>query len=151
MMKASVLKPSAKGGTDRNEWLYGASALFIGAALAYGGVHLFALLRPEAFAAENVAPKQPERVQPRAMVPVAPPPAGEDPWWRGDAAFWQEQARLNAAAVAPQYREIQIAWAEKMAVTAQLRAQQAGNSAPLALPAKNAVTTELTVTSDDGR
>ena len=150
-MKASALKPPAEGGTDRNEWLYGASALVIGAALAYGGVHLFALLRPEAFAAENIAPQQPEKLQPRVVTPVAPPPPGEDPWWRGDAAFWQEQARLNAAAVAPQYREIQIAWAEKMAVTAKLRAQQASNSPPLALPAKSAVTTELTVTSDDAR
>ena len=150
-MKASVLRPPAEGGNDRNEWLYGVSALFIGAALAYGGVHLFALLRPEAFAAEDIAPRPHEKLQPRAMTPVTPPPAGEDPWWRGDAAFWQEQARLNAAAVAPQYREIQIAWAEKMAVTAELRAKQAGNASPLALPAKNAVTTELTVTSDDAR
>ena len=64
MMKASVLRPPAKGGNDRNEWLYGASALFIGAALAYGGVHLFALLRPEAFAAEDIARTSSTAVEP---------------------------------------------------------------------------------------
>lgn len=146
MMKASVSKPKS----PRSEFARSAVAVAVGAALAYGGAHLFARLNP--------APQQQEpttiKLAPAAAtkaVPVAPfePVApGEDPWWRGDAEFWQEQARLNSAAVAPQYRELQFAWSERMAALAKQRSQQDISSRdPSTLQAKEAQTTELHIPS----
>ncbi|KIP90423.1 hypothetical protein RU08_22960 [Pseudomonas fulva] len=124
----------------------GATAIAVGAALAYGGAYLLAMLRgapqqtaPEVFeVVPAVATHKPQVVE--------PPAPGEDPWWRGDAAFWQEQARLNSAVVAPQYRDLQVAWSEKMAANARQRALQDPNgNEPLAMPANEAQTTELQI------
>lgn len=139
-MKASVRKTHS----PHSELMRGAVAIAVGAALAYGGAHLLAMMRP---APQQAAPEVFE-VAPaftaRKPVVIEPPAAGEDPWWRGDAEFWQEQARLNSAVVAPQYRDLQIAWSEKMAANAKQRALQDPNgNEPLAVPAKEAQTTEL--------
>ncbi|SDJ01828.1 hypothetical protein SAMN05216588_13414 [Pseudomonas flavescens] len=141
-MKVSVDKPHA----PYRELLRGAAAIAVGAALAYGGAHLFALLRlgsppvePETF---EVVP-QVSVHEPAVVEPTAP---GEDPWWRGDAEFWQEQARLNSAVVPAQYRDLQFAWSEKMATNARQRAlQDASGQQPQVLPAKQAQTTELQI------
>lgn len=125
-----VFDPSPSG----SEWLRSAAALFVGAILAYGTLLLAALLRPEQPAATPAV-----RVTPAESTVIEAPQANDDdPWWRGDEQFWREQARLNSAAVAPQYRELQVTWARQMAATAELRAQQANQAAskPLALPAK---------------
>ncbi|UCJ18584.1 hypothetical protein K5Q02_09560 [Pseudomonas sp. MM211] len=140
-MKASVRNPHS----PHSELIRGAAAIAVGAALAYGSVYLFALLRP---APQPTAPEAVTAAAPLAVrqmpPPIAPPAPGEDPWWRGDNAFWQEQARLNSAAVAPQYRDLQLAWSEQMAATAKQRAlQDATGSDSLAVPAKEAQTTEL--------
>lgn len=130
---------------SRSELLRGAAAMVVGAALAYGSVYLFALFKDEPPPATpqpiTAIPISITSARPKAIEPPAP---GEDPWWRGDAAFWEEQARLNSAAVAPQYRELQFAWSEKMAATARLRSLQnpTGNGS-LAMPANEAQTTEL--------
>lgn len=139
MMKASASNPKS----PRSEFARSALAVAVGAALAYGGAQLFARLYPAAPQVTpttiKVAPAPAPKVAP--VEPVAP---GEDPWWRGDAAFWQEQAHLNSAAVAPQYRELQFAWSERMAALAKQRAQQDGSKRdPATLQAKDAQTTEL--------
>ena len=138
MMKASVSKPKS----PRSEFARSAVAVAVGAALAYGGAQLFARLNPlppQAATTIKIEPATLPKVTP--VEPVAP---GEDPWWRGDAEFWQEQARLNSAAVAPQYRELQFAWSERMAALAKQRAQQDGSKRdPATLQAKDAQTTEL--------
>lgn len=137
-MKASVSKPKS----PRSEFARSAVAVAVGAALAYGGAQLFARLNPlppQAATTIKIEPATLPKVTP--VEPVAP---GEDPWWRGDAEFWQEQARLNSAAVAPQYRELQFAWSERMAALAKQRAQQDGSKRdPATLQAKDAQTTEL--------
>jgi hypothetical protein len=137
MMKVSASKPKS----PRSEFARSALAVAVGAALAYGGAHLFARLVPQQAAPTTI------KVAPAAtpqVAPVEPVAAGEDPWWRGDAEFWQEQARLNSAAVAPQYRELQFAWSERMAALAKQRAQQDGSKRdPATLQAKDAQTTEL--------
>lgn len=140
-MKASVRNPHS----SRSELLRGAAAMAVGAALAYGGACLFALLRAEPQpAAPKVITAIPTTVQHTKPAAIQPPAPGEDPWWRGDAEFWQEQARLNSAAVAPQYRDLQFAWSEKMAANARQRAlRDATGSESLAMPAKEAQTTEL--------
>ncbi|TBU72403.1 hypothetical protein DNK06_21965 [Pseudomonas daroniae] len=143
-MKASVRKPYS----PRSELIRGAAAMAVGAALAYGGTYLFALLRPasQPAAPEVVTAVPPLAVRTPLVVTNAPAP-GEDPWWRGDAEFWQEQARLNSAVVAPQYRDLQLAWFERMAANAKQRALLgATGSEPLAVPAKEAQTTELHIT-----
>ena len=139
MMKASVSKPKS----PRSEFARSAVAVAVGAALAYGGAQLFARLNPlpPQVAATTI------KIEPATLpkvTPVEPVAPGEDPWWRGDAEFWQEQARLNSAAVAPQYRELQFAWSERMAALAKQRAQQDGSKRdPATLQAKDAQTTEL--------
>lgn len=141
-MKASVSKPKS----PRSEFARSAVAVAVGAALAYGGAQLFARLNPlppQAATTIKIEPATLPKVTP--VEPVAP---GEDPWWRGDAEFWQEQARLNSAAVAPQYRELQFAWSERMAALAKQRAQQDGSKRdPATLQAKDAQTTELHIQS----
>ena len=138
-MKASVSKPKS----PRSEFARSAVAVAVGAALAYGGAQLFARLNPlpPQVAATTI------KIEPATLpkvTPVEPVAPGEDPWWRGDAEFWQEQARLNSAAVAPQYRELQFAWSERMAALAKQRAQQDGSKRdPATLQAKDAQTTEL--------
>lgn len=140
-MKASVRKPYS----PRSELIRGAAAMAVGAALAYGGTCLFALLRPVSQpAAPEVVTAVPTIAARTTPVVVNTPAPGEDPWWRGDAEFWQEQARLNSAVVAPQYRELQLAWSEQMAANAKQRALLgATGGEPLAVPAKEAQTTEL--------
>lgn len=139
-MKASVRKPYS----PRSELIRGAAAMAVGAALAYGGAYLFALLRPASQpAAPEVVTAIPLTVRTTPVVANAPAP-GEDPWWRGDAEFWQEQVRLSSAVVAPQYRDLQLAWLERMAANAKQRALLgATGSELLAVPAKEAQTTEL--------
>lgn len=142
-MKASVANPRSL----QSELIRGVAAIAVGAALTYAAAHLFAWSRlaPQPAVSDALA-TQPQPHLARKPVAIEPPPPGEDPWWRGDAAFWQEQARLNSAIVAPQYRELQFAWAEQMAASAKQRALQgATGSEPLAMPAKEAQTTELQV------
>ncbi|XXF09681.1 hypothetical protein J3Q00_04760 [Pseudomonas sp. D2-3] len=138
-MKASASKPKS----PRSEFARSALAVAVGAALAYGAAQLFARLYP----AQPQAAPTTLKVAPAPalkVAPVEPVARGEDPWWRGDAEFWQEQARLNSAAVAPQYRELQFAWSERMAALARQRAQQDGSKRdPATLQAKDAQTTEL--------
>lgn len=151
MMKASVRNPYG----SRSGLLRGAAAMVAGAALAYGSVYLFALLKGEP------PPATPEPITaipvsvaaaPARPAAIAPPAPGEDPWWRGDAAFWEEQARLNSAAVAPQYRELQFAWSEKMAANARQRAlQNPAVNGSLAMPANEAQTTELHIPNNARR
>lgn len=137
-MKASVSKPKS----PRSEFARSAVAVAVGAALAYGGAQLFARLNPLPPQAANTIKIEPATLP--KVTPVEPVAPGEDPWWRGDAEFWQEQARLNSAAVAPQYRELQFAWSERMAALAKQRAQQDGSKRdPATLQAKDAQTTEL--------
>lgn len=139
MMKASASKPRS----PRSEFARSALAVAVGAALAYGGAQLFARLYPVPQQAVPTTIKVTPSPTPQAA-PIEPVPPGEDPWWRGDAEFWQEQARLNSAAVAPQYRELQFAWSERMAALAKQRAQQDGSKRdPATLQAKDAQTTEL--------
>ncbi|KAB0551278.1 hypothetical protein F7R01_08790 [Pseudomonas argentinensis] len=138
-MKASVSKPKS----PRSEFARSAVAVAVGAALAYGGAQLFARLNPLQPQAAPTTIKIEPATLPK-VTPVEPVAPGEDPWWRGDAEFWQEQARLNSAAVAPQYRELQFAWSERMAALAKQRAQQDGSKRdPATLQAKDAQTTEL--------
>lgn len=138
-MKASVSKPKS----PRSEFARSAVAVAVGAALAYGGAQLFARLNPLPPQAAATTIKIEPATLPK-VTPVEPVAPGEDPWWRGDAEFWQEQARLNSAAVAPQYRELQFAWSERMAALAKQRAQQDGSKRdPATLQAKDAQTTEL--------
>lgn len=146
-MKASA----SNSKSPRSDFSRSALAVAVGAALAYGGMQLFTRLYP--------APEQPTTIKLAPASTPAPAPAsaakvapaepvapGEDPWWRGDAAFWQEQARLNSAAVAPQYRELQFAWSERMAALAKQRAEQdIGKRDPATLQANDAQTTELHV------
>lgn len=139
MMKVSA----SKAKSPRSEFARSALAVAVGAALAYGGAHLFARLYPVPQQAAPTTIKVAPAATPQ-VAPVEPVAAGEDPWWRGDAEFWQEQARLNSAAVAPQYRELQFAWSERMAALAKQRAQQDGSKRdPATLQAKDAQTTEL--------
>lgn len=140
-MKVSASKPKS----PRSEFARSALAVAVGAALAYGGAQLFARFYP---APQQAAPATikvaPASVAAPQVAPVEPVAPGEDPWWRGDAEFWQEQARLNSAAVAPQYRELQFVWSERMAALAKQRAEQDGSKRdPATLQAKDAQTTEL--------
>jgi hypothetical protein len=142
MMKASI----DRSFSPPNELVRGVAAIAVGAAMAYGGACLFTVLRPMPLpAAPTVIEVTPSKATVKALM-VEPPTPGEDPWWRGDAAFWQEQARLNSAAVAPQYRDLQFAWSEQMAANARQRAlKDPSGREPLAMPAKEAQTTELQI------
>lgn len=138
----------SKAYSPRNELMLGAAAVAVGAVLAYGGALLFAMLRPEPQPAAPQTIAVPNIAARTTPITVEAPAVGEDPWWRGDAAFWQDQARLNSAAVAPQYRDLQFAWSEKMAANAKQRAlQDATGSESLAVPAKEAQNTELHITA----
>ena len=145
MMKVSASKPKS----PRSEFARSALAVAVGAALAYGAAHLFARFYPaQQQAAPTTIKVSPAPAAAPKVAPVEPVAPGEDPWWRGDTEFWQEQARLNSAAVAPQYRELQFAWSERMAALAKQRAQQDGSKRdPSTLQAKDAQTTELHIQS----
>jgi hypothetical protein len=150
MMKVSASKPKS----PRSDFARSALAVAVGAALAYGGMQLFARVYPapeqpttiKLAPAPVAAPASASSPATPAVAPIEPVAPGEDPWWRGDAAFWQEQARLNSAAVAPQYRELQFAWSERMAALAKQRAaEDTGKRDPATMQAKDAQTTELHV------
>ncbi|OLU27761.1 hypothetical protein BVH03_13635 [Pseudomonas sp. PA15(2017)] len=144
-MKVSANKPKS----PRSELARTALAVAVGAALAYGAAHLFTRLYPtQQQAAPTTTNVTPAPAAAPKVAPIGPVAPGEDPWWRGDTEFWQEQARLNSAAVAPQYRELQFAWSEHMAALAKQRAQQDGSKRdPATLQANDAQTTELHIQS----